>query len=102
MVERDPLGQRLLGAHVRRRADQVTGQRHRWTRVVEIRESKVDDLQHAVRIEQQIARLDVTVHDAFLVRRLQCICDSGKHFCDPLEPLLARSVVTVALHFACM
>jgi hypothetical protein len=70
VIDRDPLRECLLRAHVAHRAQHVA--RHRQTRLaLEVGQAEVGDPALAVLVEQQVRGLDVTVHDAQLVRVVQ-------------------------------
>ena len=70
VVDHHALGQRLLGAHVAQRADQVAG--HRQPRVaLHLGQAEVRHPQAAGRVHQQVGRLDVAVDDAQLVGVVQ-------------------------------
>ena len=71
---------RLLGAHVRRRADHDAGTRDAFGARVEygLGDSKIRDVR-VIAGEQQVLRLDVAMHHAALVRRLE---RGGRRFGD--------------------
>ncbi len=62
--------QRPLGGQVEAGADDVTGRRQRGRGIVdELGDPEVADLHRTVRVQHQVARLDVAVDDALAVRR---------------------------------
>ena len=67
MVQVAPLRQRLLGAHVAERAQQVAGDRQAGV-VLEPGQAEIGDPEVALDVQQEVGRLDVAVHDAELVR----------------------------------
>ena len=68
VVDDDALGERLLGAHVAERAQEVAGHRHAGVGF-DAREAEVGDPELAAlpSIYEQVGRLDVAVEDAVLV-----------------------------------
>ena len=70
----------LLGAHVAQGADHVAGDGERIA-AADVREPEVGDVDRAVRIEQQIGRLNIAVNDAELVRMLR-----ASAACKPQRP----------------
>ena len=90
----DRLSARLLGAHVRRRAEdpsrlrsidrdcrcrwQVRLKPHTtvvWPANVKLRQAEVEDLYRSVRRDLDVGRLQITMHDAFLVCRVERVRD---------------------------
>ncbi len=67
MVQVASLRQRLLGAHVAERAQQVAGDRQAGV-ILEPGQAEIRDPEVALDVQQQVGRLDVAVHDAELVR----------------------------------
>ena len=70
VVDDHPLGQRLLGAHVAERAEQVAGHRQPGV-ALDAGQAEVGDPEVAARVDQQVRRLDVAVQDPLLVRVLE-------------------------------
>ena len=69
----DHVATHLLGACVRRRHDAVLGvrdceRRSRLARIEQLRDAEVQQLRHALRRDQDVVRLQVTMHDQVLVR----------------------------------
>ncbi len=67
VVDLAPLGERLLGAHVVRRARDLAGDRQAAL-VERLGEAEVEQPHLAAVVDHQVARLQVAVHDAGLVR----------------------------------
>jgi hypothetical protein len=66
VVDGDPLGERLLGAQVVRRAGDVAGAREA-ARLLVLREAEVGEVRGALLVEEDVLRLDVAVDHAVLV-----------------------------------
>ena len=75
--DRDRRAGDLLGRHVRERADQAAGLG--LAEVDEVRDAEVAELRGAARVEEDVRRLDVAVHDAAVVRRLEPADDVERH-----------------------
>ena len=88
----DRLAEQLLGRHVARRADHRAGLRE--IRRVEPRDAEVGHLDLAVVLQKHVARLDVAVHDAALVRMLQ----RGQHGAHHAHRLFGREPLALVEH----
>ena len=66
VVDDHALGERLLGAHVAERAEQVAGHRHAGV-LFDAGQAEVGDPELAGVVDQEVGRLDVAVEDAVLV-----------------------------------
>ena len=70
MVHHDPLGERLLGAHVAERAQQHAA--GGYARIgSDAGQAEVGDAEAAITVEQEISWLDVTVDDPFGVSMVE-------------------------------
>ena len=70
----------LLGCHVDRRPERLPGKREMRVQVFgadDFREAKIRDFHPALFIEKDVARLDVTMNHAFIMRELQRVTDLG-------------------------
>ena len=84
---------RLLGAHVRGRAEHGAGPGHQRVLGLEPRDAEVGEQHAAVLRDEHVRRLDVAVDDAGLVRGGECVGeqraharrDLGEHRAAPLE-----------------
>ena len=70
--DQHPLRQRLLGAHVAERAQQIAGHGQPGV-ILQPRQPEIRDPEVALHVQQEIGRLDVAVHDAELVCVIQSL-----------------------------
>ena len=80
-VHLPPFG--LLGRHERRRADDGADRRQRGR--LQPRETEVENLQHAVVLHETVARLEVAMHRAMLVRGLQALVELNNQIDERLD-----------------
>src|SRR5206468_9791102 len=78
--DRDRRAGDLLGRHVRERADEAAGLG--LSQVDEVGDAEVAELRRATRIEEYVRRLDVAMHDAAVMRRLEPTDDVERHPAD--------------------
>ena len=85
-VELERIGEHLLGAHVGERADELPDvglQRRLRVAVGDARHAEVEDLRLPGFVDQDVARLQVAVDDAALVRVVDRVADL-RHQLQPL------------------
>ena len=71
LVDQSPRCRGLFGTHVPQRSDQVAGRRQFFSRI-DPRQAEIGDVDFSRRVEQQIARLDVAMHDAVCMGVIEC------------------------------
>jgi hypothetical protein len=69
----------LLGRHVRRRAEDLSFERHRQFARVALGQAEVGDVRRSVLVDQDVRRLEVAMDHAMLVRVLQRQRDFDHH-----------------------
>ena len=89
---------RLLGRHVVHRAENRPGVGHGAALGQRSRDPEVGDVGVAVAIDQDVRRLQIAVHDAGVVRRLQRLADlpgQGKPLVERQRPLALQEALEV-------
>ena len=69
-IDAQAVSTNLLGSHVAQGPDQLASFRQVAVLIEGAGDSEIDDLRVAVRIDEHVLRLEITVHDATLVRVL--------------------------------